>query len=95
MRRGRPVQACQLTAPSSLKKPGSPNLERMALRQLRYEDARQHGHDGMLAISVKRQKKLKMKKKKYKKLMRRTRNLRRKLTGHKVVRYKGPHAWCT
>ena len=54
-------------------------LERMALRQLRYEDARHHGDNSMLAISVKRQKKLKMKKKKYKKLMRRTRNLRRKL----------------
>lgn len=34
---------------------------------------------GMEAISVKRQRKLKMKKHKYKKLMRRTRNLRRKL----------------
>ncbi len=54
-------------------------LERMALRQLRYEDGRRRGDEGMMAISVKRQKKLKMKKKKYKKLMRRTRNLRRKL----------------
>ncbi|KAH8899199.1 hypothetical protein GQ53DRAFT_873389 [Thozetella sp. PMI_491] len=54
-------------------------LERMALRQLRYEDARQRADDSMEAISVKRQRKLKMKKKKYKKLMRRTRNLRRKL----------------
>ncbi|KAI0467220.1 hypothetical protein F4859DRAFT_280100 [Xylaria cf. heliscus] len=35
--------------------------------------------NGMLAISVKRQRKLKMKKKKYKKLMKRTRNERRKL----------------
>jgi hypothetical protein len=35
--------------------------------------------DGMFAISVKRQRKLKMKKHKYKKLMRRTRNLRRRL----------------
>jgi hypothetical protein len=33
----------------------------------------------MLAISVKRQRKLKMKKKKYKKLMKRTRSLRKKL----------------
>jgi len=33
----------------------------------------------MLLISVKRQRKLKMKKHKYKKLMKRTRNLRRKL----------------
>jgi hypothetical protein len=47
-------------------------LERMALRQLKRDDV-------MQAISVKRQRKLKMKKKKYKKLMRRTRNLRRKL----------------
>ncbi|KAK5632640.1 hypothetical protein RRF57_008354 [Xylaria bambusicola] len=36
-------------------------------------------HRRMLAISVKRQRKLKMKKKKYKKLMKRTRNERRKL----------------
>lgn len=54
-------------------------LERMALRQLRYEDARGRRLDDMHAISVKRQKKLKMKKKKYKKLMKRTRNERRKL----------------
>jgi len=54
-------------------------LERMALRQLRYEDARGRRLDEMHAISVRRQKKLKMKKKKYKKLMRRTRNERRKL----------------
>lgn len=54
-------------------------LERMALRQLRYEDARGRRLDEMHAISVKRQKKLKMKKKKYKKLMKRTRNERRKL----------------
>ena len=53
-------------------------VERMALRQLQYEE-RQAQRDGMQAISVRRQKKLKMKKKKYKKLMRRTRNLRRKL----------------
>lgn len=43
-------------------------LERMALRQMRYE-----------AISVKRQRKLKMKKKKYKKLQKRLRHERRKL----------------
>ncbi|TVY28299.1 hypothetical protein LHYA1_G003687 [Lachnellula hyalina] len=36
-------------------------------------------YEGMFAISVKRQRKLKMKKHKYKKLMRRTRNLRRRL----------------
>ncbi|KAK0624622.1 hypothetical protein B0T17DRAFT_590495 [Bombardia bombarda] len=55
-------------------------LERMALRQIRHEDARQQLRDRTVyAISVRRQKKLKMKKKKYKKLMRRTRNERRKL----------------
>jgi len=60
-------------------------LERMAQRQLRFDDARvarlQSPTAGktMHAISVKRQRKLKMKKKKYKKLMRKTRNERRKL----------------
>ncbi|KAI1119142.1 hypothetical protein F5Y14DRAFT_122890 [Nemania sp. NC0429] len=53
-------------------------LERMALREMKREQVRGQAH-GMLAISVKRQRKLKMKKKKYKKLMRRTRNERRKL----------------
>ncbi|ROT39926.1 hypothetical protein SODALDRAFT_273885 [Sodiomyces alkalinus F11] len=60
-------------------------LERMALRQMRFQEA-QVAHDddddgggAMRAISVRRQRKLKMKKKKYKKLMKRTRNLRRKL----------------
>lgn len=53
-------------------------LERMALREIRREHVRGQAN-GMLAISVKRQRKLKMKKKKYKKLMRRTRNERRKL----------------
>ncbi|KAJ8119179.1 hypothetical protein ONZ43_g3828 [Nemania bipapillata] len=53
-------------------------LERMALREIKREQVR--GQTGsMFAISVKRQRKLKMKKKKYKKLMRRTRNERRKL----------------
>jgi hypothetical protein len=50
---------------------------RMQIRQERFRD-RIEGN-GMLAISVKRQRKLKMKKHKYKKLMRRTRNLRRRL----------------
>ncbi|KAK4167260.1 hypothetical protein QBC43DRAFT_376803 [Cladorrhinum sp. PSN259] len=54
-------------------------LERMAQRQLRFDDARRQQGRSMQAISVKRQRKLKMKKKKYKKLMRRTRNERRKL----------------
>ncbi|KAK1757371.1 hypothetical protein QBC47DRAFT_375808 [Echria macrotheca] len=53
-------------------------LERMALRQMRWEDARQQQDRTMHAMSVKRIRKLKMKKKKYKKLMRRTRNERRK-----------------
>ncbi|KAH9903729.1 hypothetical protein F4778DRAFT_96585 [Xylariomycetidae sp. FL2044] len=53
-------------------------LERMALRQIRREQLGGRGRD-MMAISVKRQRKLKMKKKKYKKLMKRTRNERRKL----------------
>ncbi|KAI0409891.1 hypothetical protein F4802DRAFT_542490 [Xylaria palmicola] len=53
-------------------------LERMALREIRREQVRGQPN-GMLAISVKRQRRLKMKKKKYKKLMRRTRNERRKL----------------
>jgi hypothetical protein len=53
-------------------------LERMQQRQERYRANRGEESD-MLAISVKRQRKLKMKKHKYKKLMKRTRNLRRKL----------------
>ncbi|CAJ2500556.1 Uu.00g034090.m01.CDS01 [Anthostomella pinea] len=53
-------------------------LERMAIRQIRREHVRGQSSD-MHAISVKRQRKLKMKKKKYKKLMKRTRNDRRKL----------------
>ncbi|KHN96845.1 DUF1713 domain protein [Metarhizium album ARSEF 1941] len=52
-------------------------LGRMAQRRLRADGAR--GRHDMYAISVKRQRKLRMKKKKYKKLMKRTRNLRRKL----------------
>lgn len=63
-----------------------PFLRRMAQRQQQqqiieepvegFEDGEQ---EGMMLISVKRQRKLKMKKHKYKKLMKRTRNLRRKL----------------
>ncbi|KAK0123130.1 hypothetical protein ONS96_010134 [Cadophora gregata f. sp. sojae] len=53
-------------------------LERMQQRRERYRIQRPEETD-MLAISVKRQRKLKMKKHKYKKLMRRTRNLRRRL----------------
>ncbi|TPX09320.1 uncharacterized protein E0L32_009512 [Thyridium curvatum] len=80
-------------SPQLIEEPAPPRtfLERMAVRHLRFEDAlrwrerqmererEDGGGPGMLAISVRRQKKLKMKKKKYKKLMKRTRNLRRKL----------------
>ncbi|KAI9784593.1 MAG: hypothetical protein M1839_001815 [Geoglossum umbratile] len=55
-------------------------LGRMLERQERWEEYRNgRDADGMWAISVKRQRKLKMKKMKYKKLMRKTRNLRRRL----------------
>lgn len=57
-------------------------LERMALRQMQYEESRDHQQhvrdSSMLAISVKRQRKLKMKKKKYKKLQKRLRHEKRK-----------------
>ena len=59
-----------------------PFLERMRIRQQQWEDAtgRKNGvAEIWRAISVKRQRKLKMKKHKYKKLMKRTRNLRRRL----------------
>ncbi|KOS19735.1 hypothetical protein ESCO_000341 [Escovopsis weberi] len=52
-------------------------LERLALRQARFDEVR--SRRVLYAISVKRQRRLRMKKKKYKKLMKRTRNLRRKL----------------
>ena len=57
---------------------GQPFLGRMRERQLQYLDRL---GDGQLwqAISVKRQRRLKMKKHKYKKLMKRTKNLRRRL----------------
>jgi len=54
-----------------------PFLQRMRLRHI--QTIKQYKGGRMLAISVKRQRKLKMKKHKYKKLMRRTRNLRRRL----------------
>ncbi len=53
-------------------------LERMALRQMRFEDAQAQQGRTMHAMSVQRKRKLKMKKKKYKKLMRKTRNIRRR-----------------
>jgi hypothetical protein len=53
---------------------------RAKLRQERMEEYRKGLlEDAMYTISVKRQRKLKMKKHKYKKLMKRTRNLRRRL----------------
>ena len=58
-----------------------PFLNRMRERHRRLEEWRDNGPAKGLwrAISVKRQRRLKMKKHKYKKLMRRTRNLRRRL----------------
>ena len=60
---------------------GQPFLGRMRERQIRYEDRidDRFGHDVWQFISVKRQRRLKMKKHKYKKLMKRTKNLRRRL----------------
>ncbi|KAI5864848.1 hypothetical protein GGS23DRAFT_562122 [Durotheca rogersii] len=68
-------------SPKLVEEPPTPRsfLERMALRHLRFRDEPRNQGVDMVAISVKRQRKLKMKKKKYKKLMKRTRNLRRKL----------------
>ena len=58
-----------------------PFLSRMRERQIRYEDRKddQSSDYEWHLISVKRQRKLKMKKHKYKKLMKRTKNLRRRL----------------
>ncbi|KAK7185196.1 hypothetical protein DPSP01_000840 [Paraphaeosphaeria sporulosa] len=57
-----------------------PFYDRMVQRHNRNNRSRDNlHHPDMLAISVKRQRKLKMKKHKYKKLMKRTRLLRRKL----------------
>ncbi|KAF2397767.1 hypothetical protein EJ06DRAFT_532763 [Trichodelitschia bisporula] len=61
-----------------------PFLKRMQIRQQRLEDYRHVRYERsqqpvMRLISVKRQRKMKMKKHKYKKLMKRTRNLRRRL----------------
>lgn len=62
-------------------------LERMQERQEKYEEYRENRAEetGMWAISVKRQRKLKMKKHKYKKLMRKTRNLRRRYDSRRVI----------
>lgn len=69
-------------SPQIVQNEGAPRsfLERMARRQTLFDEAQSGSRDRtMQAISVKRQRKLKMKKKKYKKLMKRTRNERRKL----------------
>jgi hypothetical protein len=63
----------------SIRPANTPFLDRMQIRQERYWMQQTAEESGMYAISVKRQRKLKMKKHKYKKLMRRTRNLRRRL----------------
>lgn len=78
--------------PESIDNTGSPTIENPPLirqpflnhmreRQRRWEEFRRENAGGEVwrLISVKRQRKLKMKKHKYKKLMRRTRNLRRRL----------------
>ncbi|KAI1475697.1 hypothetical protein K445DRAFT_313990 [Daldinia sp. EC12] len=68
-------------SPRVVEEPRAPKtfLERMALRQIRWREEVRGQSPDMHAISVRRQRKLKMKKKKYKKLMKRTRNARRKL----------------
>jgi hypothetical protein len=53
-----------------------PFLNRLRIRQIVWEQTKR---EKMHAISVKRQRKLKMKKHKYKKLMKRTRNIRRRM----------------
>lgn len=58
--------------------PVSRFLERMRLRQMRFDDIREQKRR-YYSISVRRQRKLKIKKHKHKKLLRRTRTLRRKL----------------
>ena len=60
---------------------GQPFLGRMRKRQISYGERmdERFNHGVMQMISVKRQRKLKMKKHKYKKLMKRTKNLRRRL----------------
>lgn len=72
----RPTTAMMSSADGARAEPRT-FLGRMALRQLRYEDARGQ-REMMRAISVKRQRKLKMKKKKYKKLTKRQRHERLK-----------------
>ncbi|KAG9256069.1 uncharacterized protein F5Z01DRAFT_536836 [Emericellopsis atlantica] len=54
-------------------------VQRLAQRQLKFEDAQSTSGRDMYGLSVLRRRRLRMKKKKYKKLMKRTRNERRKL----------------
>jgi Mitochondrial domain of unknown function (DUF1713) len=83
-------QVVPRTENSPIRAPPARFLERMRQRQVRWEEFRSGLFDQVIkedavqrgvfwAISVKRQRKLKMKKHKYKKLMRKTRNLRRRL----------------
>ncbi|KAL9608578.1 MAG: hypothetical protein Q9167_006598 [Letrouitia subvulpina] len=60
--------------------PRHPFIDRMRIRQRTWQERMMERNEAVWrAISVKRQRKLKMKKHKYKKLMRKTRNLRRRL----------------
>jgi hypothetical protein len=79
------IEEPELSSSADIQDPHSPPTnfrERMNIRQERYDEfLHRRGEEdaAVWAISVKRQRKLKMKKHKYKKLMRRTRNLRRRL----------------
>lgn len=71
-----------ISTPFRLPRHQQPFLNRLRLRQQQWEAFREREpgrRQVWRAISVKRQRRLKIKKHKYKKLMRRTRNLRRKL----------------
>lgn len=78
------VEESSSKKPSSMSHPPAPEqpfLKHMLERRRRLQEWRDKGarKEVWRSISVKRQRKLKMKKHKYKKLMRRTRNLRRRL----------------
>lgn len=78
-----PIPADDIGSPAVENPPSisQPFLNHMRERQRQWEEFRREKARGEAwrLISVRRQRKLKMKKHKYKKLMRRTRNLRRKL----------------
>ncbi|KAM5438088.1 hypothetical protein McanMca71_000493 [Microsporum canis] len=64
----------------SVSEPKQSFLQRMIIRQLRWERSQgQRQREKLYTISVRRQRKLKMKKHKHKKLLKKTRTLRRKL----------------